>query len=133
MNHLTIMSFHDSAENVMNDAATVANAAILKPVVDGPINDRRPQDVRYVRLQLALDFCELCTAACPHNNTTLCSSYYLELPQTSAMVNNGHGIPRTSLLFTVSRTFVLSIRFKPIFPLKCFKMGLLTSSPWLLK
>jgi hypothetical protein len=69
MNHLTITPFHDSAGTAIANAVTMANAAILKPVIDGPINDCRPQDVRFVCLQLVLDFRPL----------SLCGSYYLKL------------------------------------------------------
>jgi hypothetical protein len=33
------------------------------------------------------------------DNTTLRGSYYLKLPQTSAMVNNGYGVPQNLTTF----------------------------------
>jgi hypothetical protein len=131
MNHLTIMSFHDSAGTAMPDAVTAADAAILKPVVPGPINNCRHPDVRFVRLQLVLDFRTLCTAARPADNTTLRASYYLELPQSLVVVNNGHGVPsETLLLFTVLLICApcLWSKSKRTFSHKYFKIGLLTSS-----
>jgi hypothetical protein len=99
MQHLTILSFHDSSGVQMANATTAADSAVLKPVIDGPVNDCRPDEVRYVRLQLVLDFRHLCTAATPQDNTTHRGSYYLELPQDSVMVNNGHNIPHNLTTF----------------------------------
>lgn len=99
MTNLTILSFHDSAGTVLNDATTDADPSILKPVQDGPVNDCRPEDVRYVRLQLVLDFRDLCTAARAGDNCTLRGSYYLELPQSSENVLNGNNVPRNLTTF----------------------------------
>ena len=46
--NLTIVSFHDSSGERINDAAITADPAILKPVQDGDPADCRPADVRFV-------------------------------------------------------------------------------------
>ena len=51
-----------------------------------------------MRLELTLDFVDLAEHAQPTDNTVLCTVYYLELPQSAAVVNDGHGNPRN--LFT---------------------------------
>eukprot|EP00956_Cyclotella_meneghiniana_P025135 scaffold51757_cov42-Cyclotella_meneghiniana.AAC.8 len=69
----------------MATAATPADASILEPVANGPVGDCRPADVRFVRVQLNLDFRDLCTAAAATDNTTLRASYYIEVPQSMAV------------------------------------------------
>jgi hypothetical protein len=99
MNHLTIQSFHDSAGALIANTTTANDPAVLKPVADGPVDDCRRADVRFVRLQLVLDFRELCTAAAATENTTLCASYYLELPQETRAVLNGANVARQLTTF----------------------------------
>ena len=86
--NLTILSFHNSAGTIMNDTTINADSSILRPVVNGPLNACRRADVKYVRVQLTLDFRQLVTLIDP-GLTILRVDYYIELPQTSvAMVNN---------------------------------------------
>jgi hypothetical protein len=91
MTHLSIVSFRDSSGTGL--------PSILKPVIDGAVANCRPADVRFVRLELSLDFCPLCTAAAATDNTTVRTNYYLELPQTTIAVNDGHGHPRNLITF----------------------------------
>lgn len=65
----------------MNSAMILADPSVLTSIEDGPLNACRPADVKYVRLQLTLDVCELCTAATSMENTFLLSKYYLDLPR----------------------------------------------------
>jgi hypothetical protein len=99
MNHLTILSFHNSAGAVMPDAAIPVDPVVLKPVQDGPVSNCCPGDVRFVRVQLILDFCELCTAAAPTDNTILRTDYYIELPQDTVIVRNAANVPRNLTTF----------------------------------
>jgi hypothetical protein len=99
MGNLNIISFHNSAGDSMNTATVAGNPTVLKAVQDGNIPDCRPADVRFVRLELILDFRDLCTAAAPTDNTVLRTNYYLELPQATAVVNDGHGHPRNLTTF----------------------------------
>ena len=86
--NMTILSFHNSAGTIINDTTLNADGSILRPVVNGPINACRRPDVKYVRVQLTLDFRHLITLIDP-GLTILRVDYYIELPQTSvAMVNN---------------------------------------------
>ena len=91
MTYLTILSFHNSQGQVIANAVTAADTSVLKPVQNGNLADCRPADVRFARVQLALDFRDLCTAAAPTDNTTLRAAYYIELPQSVVVLTNGAG------------------------------------------
>ena len=86
--NLTIMNFHDSAGNVINNSTTAADSSILLPVVNGAVAACRQGDVRFVRVQCTLDFAALVTLD-PPGNTTLRVSYYIELPQSTVPMING--------------------------------------------
>jgi hypothetical protein len=70
---------------------TAADMAILLPVVNGNlVNCCRP-NVKFVRVQITLNFCSLVSIE-PPGITTLQVEYYIELPQMSrAMVNGASG------------------------------------------
>ena len=94
-NNLTILSFHNTQGQAFgNNAVTPADLSVLKPVVNGAVANCRPADVRFVRVECTLDFRTLCTAAEPTDNTTLRCSYYIELPQSTVVVNDGNNNPR---------------------------------------
>ena len=87
--NLELMTFHNSNGEVIDDTTIAADPTILKPVQDGALANCRSSDVRFVRIQIALDFADLVTLD-PPGNTILRHSYYLELPQTTqAMINGG--------------------------------------------
>jgi hypothetical protein len=75
---LSILSFHNTKGTQATDTMTAADTAILFPVVDGPITDCH-KNVKFVRMQLSVNFVDLVTVANP-GPTTLCSEYYIELP-----------------------------------------------------
>ena len=89
MNHLTILSFHNSSGTAVNDAC-LPGTMILKPFTDGlAANARRPADIRFVRLRLRLDYRPLMTA--DQDNHVLDAHYYIELPQESRELLNSQG------------------------------------------
>ena len=53
---LAILSFHNDAGAQINDTSTAANAAVLLPVVDGHVANCRRANVKFVRVQITLDF-----------------------------------------------------------------------------
>jgi hypothetical protein len=76
--HLEILSFHNTAGTVLATAC-LADSTVLKPVEDNHTNlNRRPADVRFVRVKLTLDFRPLMLVNQP--NHVLEASYYIELP-----------------------------------------------------
>ena len=95
--YLTIMSFHNDAGFVMNNATTAGDVNVLKPVADGPIPQCRPANVKYVRVKLSLDYAAMITTQ--QRSTVLHAEYYIELPQTSRQVLDGLNQPRTLVTF----------------------------------
>ena len=87
---LSILSFHNSAGNVINDTTDAANPSILLPIQDGPLNQCRSADVRFVRVTNTLDMNQLITLDPPGTNT-LRVSYYIELPQGTRAMTNAAG------------------------------------------
>jgi hypothetical protein len=87
--NLTILSFHINAGNQVNNT-TAADLAVLLPVVDGPVTDCRKKYIRFVRVQLNLDFASLVTLD-PPGVTVLHVQFYIELPQSSRDLVNGNG------------------------------------------
>ena len=99
MTYLTVLSFHNSQGGEVPNATIATDPSVLKPVADGPVGDCRPPDVKFARLQCALDFRDLCTAAVATDNTTLRTSYYMELPQTTVPVTNANNVARNLTTF----------------------------------
>ncbi len=89
--NLTILSFHDSAGDIVDDTTTPADPQVLLPVQDGNLATCRSQGVRFVRVQCILDFASLVTAVPYPTSTILCVLYYIELPQDSRVMVNGVG------------------------------------------
>ncbi|KAL3787168.1 hypothetical protein HJC23_010178 [Cyclotella cryptica] len=59
---LTILTFHNSAGAIMPDAVLPNNSTVLKSTADNlAAGDRRPSDVRFIRVKLDLDFIPLDT------------------------------------------------------------------------
>ena len=77
----------------MNDT-TAADLAVLLPVINGPVNACHKQNIRFVRVQLNLDFTSLVTLD-PPGVTVLCVEFYIQLPQSSRdMINSAGGAYR---------------------------------------
>ena len=55
-NRLLILSFHSINEDIVVDTTTATNQTILLPVIDGNIAACRKQDIKFVCVQLSLDF-----------------------------------------------------------------------------
>jgi hypothetical protein len=86
--NLTIQSFHDSAGKIICNTTVAGNPSLLLPVIDGPINGCRQQDVRYVRVTCTFDYSRLISVG---GLTMLRVAFYLELPQTTRAMANGIG------------------------------------------
>jgi hypothetical protein len=79
---LQILSFHNSAGNEVANMATIADASILLPVVGGILANCRKPDVRFVHVQITLEYAALFAAG--HTSpTSIKSMYYIELPITT--------------------------------------------------
>ena len=91
-NNLTILSWHGANGNIISNTATVADPAILLPVQSGPANQCRASGVKFVRVQLALNYNDLNRIE-PPPNTTLPGDYYIQLPQGSVDLTTAAGNP----------------------------------------
>ncbi len=89
---LTILSFHNNVGTQANDTTTATNLAVLLPVIDGAVTACRKQHIRFVCVQINLDFASLITLD-PPGVTALRVEFYIELPQGSRNMINGHGSP----------------------------------------
>ena len=98
-NNLSILSFHTSNGDRIDNTTTAGDAAILLPVLNGNLATCRQQDVRFERVQCTLDFAHLITVDPYPVATILRVSYYIELPQTSRAMTNGVGAAYTLVNF----------------------------------
>jgi hypothetical protein len=85
---LTILSFHNVKGNIVPDMTEVGNPAILLPVQDGLLADCHKKDVKFVRIQLTLDYSPLINVTTQAGPTILQAEYYIELPQTLQQLFN---------------------------------------------
>jgi hypothetical protein len=115
---LQILSFHNSAGIEITDTTTIADASDLLPMVNGILANCRKPDVRFVRVQITLDYAAL--FALGHTGpTSIKSMYCIELPITSAPMVNGAGGP--AHLRTMTAADVLTQIVDP-----CLQMGPVT-------
>ena len=89
--NLQILSFHDSAEAMINNTTIAGDPTVLLPVINGVVANCRQQDVRYVRVQLSLNFADLLG---PRHvgATVLKSMYYIKLSQTLVNMTNSANV-----------------------------------------
>ena len=97
--HLTILSWHSGNGNIINNTVSAADASILLPIQDGAAATCRASGVKFVLVQLALDYADL-NRIDPAPNTTLRGEYYIQLPQDSIDLTNGAGNPYRLTTFT---------------------------------
>jgi hypothetical protein len=89
--NLSIITFHDSDDAEIKTTTTAGNAAILLPVQDGTKALCCQKDVRVVRVMGNVNFSGLITIP-NYGPTVLCIGFYLELPQTTIAMMDGHYI-----------------------------------------
>jgi hypothetical protein len=75
---LTILSFHNVKGNIINNTTEEANPAVLLLVQDGNLVDCRKKDVKFVRVQLTIDYSTFVNINSAEP-TTLLAEYYIEL------------------------------------------------------
>ena len=88
---LQILSFHNTKGDEVIDTTDATDPSILLPVIDGVYAACR-KNVKFVRVQLSVNFANLVTAMNP-GPTTLRIEYFIELPQTTRQMTNGAGTP----------------------------------------
>jgi len=90
--NLSILSWHGANGNTLNNTTTAADASILLPVQDGAAHSCRSSGVKFVRVQLALDYADL-NRIDPTPNCVLRGEYYIQLPQDTIDFTNAAGTP----------------------------------------
>jgi hypothetical protein len=88
--YLFIILWHDPKGNPINNTATAVDPAILLPVQDGTRTQCHSAGVKFVRVQLSLDFAILGTIPAA-TNTALCGEYYIQLSQSTVQLTNTVG------------------------------------------
>ncbi len=88
--YLSILSFHGSDGRPINNTTIAGDPTILLPVQNGAVAACRQGDVRFVRVDCSIDFTPLITIP-GYRTSTLRASYYIELPQTTVVMQNGAG------------------------------------------
>jgi hypothetical protein len=96
---LTILSFHNVKGNIAPDTMDAGDPTILLPVQDGVLADCRKKDVKFIRVQLTLDFSPLVNVTTQAGPTILWEEYYIELLQMSRQLLNGTGTAYNLLTF----------------------------------
>jgi hypothetical protein len=82
--NLTILSWHDSTGAIMVNTTTAVDSSILLPVQNGVLAACRQQDVRFVRVQVSIDYSYRIPGVSP-----LRLDFYIELPQESRAMTMG--------------------------------------------
>ena len=88
--NLSILSWHGTNGNIINNTATVTDASILLTVQDGATNACCASGLKFVRVQLALDYADL-NKIDPAPNCMLSGEYYIQLPQDTVDLVNAAG------------------------------------------
>ena len=88
--NLSILSWHGANGNIINNTTTAADASILLPAQDRAANACRAPGVKFVRVQLALDYADL-NRIDPAPNTVLRGEYYIQLLQDTVNLTNAAG------------------------------------------
>ena len=79
--NLTILSWHSGNGNIINITVTAADASILLPVQNGAAATCRAPGVKFVWVQLALNYADL-NRIDPAPNTTLRGNIIFSFPRT---------------------------------------------------
>ncbi len=95
---LTVLSFHNVKGNIVNNTTKAADPAVLLPVQDGTLVNCRKKGVKFVCVQLTIDYSTFVNvnSAGP---TILRAEYYIKLSQTSRQLLNGQHTAYNLLIF----------------------------------
>ena len=97
--HLTILSFYTTTGDVIEDLTTAADPDVLLPIQDGNIAQCWRPNIKFVQVQISLDFALLVNVVEPMGPTTLRTEYYLELLQTTRVMTNGNSNAYNLMMF----------------------------------
>ncbi len=89
--NLSIMLYHDSAGDPIDNSTMDNNPSLLLPMVNGPIVACHHQDIHYVHVSFSVDYRGLVTIPTP-GPTMLRAGFYIELPQLMVTLTNGNSV-----------------------------------------
>ncbi len=104
-NNLTVLSFHNSAGNQINNTTLPGIPQVLLPIQDGNLAHCRSQDVRFVWVKYTLDFNLRQHMVRNPIPPILCVSYYFELPQSTCAMISGNGQAYTLVTYAGPKDF----------------------------
>ena len=81
--NLTIISWHDSTGTIINNTTVAGNPSFLLPIQNGALANCRQSDVKFVRVQVSVDYTYTMRGVSP-----ICLDFYVELPQTATPMIN---------------------------------------------
>ena len=87
---LTVLSFHRSNGDRVDDTTVAGNPSVLLPLIDGPAATCRKQDIKFVRVRCTLNFGALILLDPYPVTPILRVEYYIELPQAIRQVRRGN-------------------------------------------
>jgi hypothetical protein len=96
---LTILSFHSVNGDVSKDTTTATDSNILLPVQDGNVANCCRQNIKFVWVQLTINFTSLINVPNQAGPTTLWTEYYIELLQTTRAMVNGNNVAFNLMTF----------------------------------
>ncbi len=89
--NLTIISWHNAHSGIIINMTVADNPSILLPVQNSAAAMCRAEGVKFVWVHLGLDFSDLNTIV-PAPSCVLHGKYYIELPQRTVQLLNGHNV-----------------------------------------
>jgi hypothetical protein len=92
------LSFHNAKGDIMTTTTDATDPSVLLPVVNGVLANCRKKDVKFVCIQLTINYAPLVNVT-PPGAMVLRTEYYIELPQTSVQVTDGAGNAYNLLTF----------------------------------
>jgi hypothetical protein len=90
-NNLTVLCFHNSAGNQINNTTLPGSPPVLLPIQDGNLTTCCSQDICFVHVKCTLDFTSKQHLVRNLTPPILCVSYYFELPQSTCAMISGNG------------------------------------------
>ncbi len=89
--NLTIISWHTARGGIIINTTVANNPSVFLPVQNGATAMCRAEGVKFIRVHLGLDFLDLNTIV-PAPSCDLRGKYYIELPQWTVQLLNGHNV-----------------------------------------